>query len=227
MADSDFIPSADAEFDEWQQNFVTHAVAGASSWAIPAPRVTDITNRQAEWAADYAAGGKHVDRTDSQQVKKTQTRNVYEKEIREFIGEFIRKNSLIDDDDRRAMKVTVPDTEPTDRVQIETAPNIRLLPKAGARFIVECRVESDSTRPSRPADADGVELAYIVADKSEPPANPGAATERKLNGSARVRLELNIADAGKSLHCFARWVNATDESKNGPWSTLSSKIISD
>ena len=227
MADTDFIPSSDADFDEWQQNFVTHVVAGASSWVIPAARVTALTTRQTQWATDYAAGGKHVDRTDSQQLKKTQTRDLYEKEIRDFVGEFIRKNSEIDDDERRAMKVTVPDTEPTSRSPIETAPSVTLLPKAGARFTVECRVESDSTRPSRHHDADGVELAYIVAAKTELPANPNETTKSKLSGRARVRLELDIEDAGNSLHLFARWVNTTNDSKNGPWSGLVSKVISD
>jgi len=227
MADSDFIPSGDADFDEWQQNLVTHVNAGGAAWAIPAPRVAALIARQTQWATDYAAGGKHVDRTDSQQLKKTQTRDVYEKEVRDFVGEFIRKNSLVTDDERRAMKVTVADTEPTDRPQIETPVFLALLPKAGARFTVECRVEHDSSRPSRHKDADGVELAYIVAPKDELPANPNVTTESKLSGKARVRLELSIEDAGKSLHVFARWVNTTDDSKNGPWSGLASKVISD
>lgn len=224
---TDFIPDPDADFDEWQQNLLTHVNAGGAAWAIPDPKVAALNTRQTQWATDYAAGGKHVDRTDSQQLKKTQTRDVYEKEIRDFIGEFIRKNSLIDDDDRKAMKLTVPDTEPTARQQIDTAPSVRLIPKAGARFVVECRVKSDSTRVSRHKDADGVELAYIVAPKNELPANPNVTTESKLSGSARVRLELSIEDAGKSLHVFARWINTTDDSKNGPWSGLASKVISD
>ncbi len=226
MHTPDYIPSGDADFDEWQQNFLTHVVAGASSWVIPAARVTALTTRQTKWATDYATGGKHVDRTDSQQLKKTQTRDLYEKEIRDFVGEFIRKNSEIDDDERRAMKVTVPDTEPTSRSAIETAPSVTLLPKTGARFTVECRVEGDSSRPSRHHDADGVELAYIVAAKDELPGNPNETTKSKLSGKARVQLELDIEDAGKSLHLFARWINTSDNSKSGPFSYLIKVIIS-
>jgi hypothetical protein len=222
-----YIPDTDSEFDEFQKNFVTKMVAGASTWAIPGARVTAITTRQIQWNTDYAAGGKEVDRKSSEAVKKTKTRKLYEKEIRDFVQEFITANSLIDDDQRRAMRVTVADTEPTERARIETSPTVRLIAKEGARFIVECRVKSDSTRASKHKDADGVELAYKVAPKNQPPETPDDAPDRKISGKARVRLDLAIADAGKSLFVFARWYNKTDEAKNGPWSTVSNKIISD
>jgi hypothetical protein len=88
-------------------------------------------------------------------------------------------------------------------------------------------VKADSNRISRHEDSDGVELAYKVGKKDEAPATPGEARQSKLSGSARVRLELGIADAGKRLYVFARWINTTDDSKNGPWSTIKSRVISD
>jgi hypothetical protein len=224
---ADYIPHPYSEFDEWQKNFITKLVAGAGSWNIPPARLTALINRQSRWKTDFGRGGKQADRNGSDTLAMQKTYKVYVKELRKFVQEFIARSSLVTNAQRKAMGVTVPVKKRTSRLPIETAPTVRLIAKEGARFIAECRVESDSNRTSRHKDSDGVELAYMVADKTEPPANPAETTESKLNGSARVWLELDIADAGKSLHIFARWINTTDDSKNGPWSTIKSRVISD
>ncbi len=218
-----YIPNSDADFDEWQKNFLTHVEKGSSAWNIPNASVDALKALQTQWDTDYAAGGKHVDRTSSQQLKKTQTRDLYEKDIRGFVQEHIAFNSLITDDERRAMKVTVREEGHEARPPITTSPTVRATPLGGGRIKLECRVESDSSRTSMHPDADIVELRYSLDDPA--PESPAQATNGFNSSRSNWSLQIDILEQGKRFYGFARWANTGDESKSGPWSERFQVIV--
>ncbi|MBK5284038.1 MAG: hypothetical protein JJE25_01425 [Bacteroidia bacterium] len=127
--------------------------------------------------------------------------------------------------DRNTLNLKERDTVPTARPAITTEPTVKAKPKAGANVLLECRVESDSSRTSRHPDADGEEVRYIIGTTA--PANPAACTNSLVRKKARISIELDIADAGKKFYGFVRWVNLSEPSKNGPWSALVTVTITE
>ena len=112
----------------------------------------------------------------------------------------------------------MPDTEPTDRIAIETRPTVKAEMKGGALLKMEFRVEADSTRPSMHEDADVVELKYRIGGTE--PISPAQTDNTDTFSKARHSKQLDVADAGQWFYGFARWKNNTDDSKSGPWSVL-------
>lgn len=220
----DYLPGSFAEFDEWQKNLISKVVAGASTWNIPDARVTALTGRQQQWKDDYEAGGKQTDRRHSDTIAMQSTHKLYEKEIRDFVQEFLAKNSLVSNKQRAAMKLTVPDTEPTDRVAIEDRPTVRAEMKGGALLKLEFRVKADSSRPSMHPDADVVELKYQIGGTE--PASPDETNKTETFSKAKQSMQLKVGNAGKFFYGFARWRNNSDVSKSGPYSVLIKIIIS-
>lgn len=224
MPGTDYIPDPDSEFDEFQKNFMTKLLAGASSWNIPSGRVDALVILQTRWNTDFARGGKEADRRHSDTVAKQGTRKLYEKEIRNVTQEFIAKNSLVNDEQRAALGVTVPDTELTDRPAIESRPTVKPEMKGGARLQMEFRVEDDSDRPSMHQHADVVELKWQVGGTE--PTSPAQCPNTDSFSKAKESMQLDVADAGQFFYGFARWKNNSDNSKSGPFSLLIKIIIS-
>ena len=52
---ADYIPAADAEFNAWQQNFVTYANAHLVDLGLVAGDLTPITAAQTTWGTAYPA----------------------------------------------------------------------------------------------------------------------------------------------------------------------------
>lgn len=228
MADyKDYIPDSDAEFDEWEKNFRTHLGANYASWNIPYARMNNVVNTLgSQWDTDYARGGEHADPKSSETEAKNQTRKLYETEIRKIVKEYIVNSSLVNDEQRIEIGVTVRDTEPTSRAKITTAPITGIKNEPGARFLITCRVEEDSTRASRHPDADSIEMKYQVGGEAAP-ARPDDCSKTITFTKAIHTIELDIGDAGKRLYCYLRWKNTGDDSKSGPWTRQFSAIIAD
>jgi len=133
--------------------------------------------------------------------------------------------SALTNDDRSTLLIPKRDTKPTDRSKITIRPTLKLIVMGGASFTVENRVDKDQTRPSMNPDADYVEMAYIIG--TTPPASVSETNKVKVLSKAREVISFDPANAGKTLYCYTRYVNKTDDSKSGPYTRLHSAIISD
>jgi hypothetical protein len=129
------------------------------------------------------------------------------------------------DRDRTTLLIPKRDTTPSTRPAITTRPELTITVQGGARFIVENRVKSDSSRASMHPDADYVELRYSIGET--PPASADECAVTIIRSKAREILKLKPADARKNFYCYTRWANKTDEAKSGPWTRLHSAVISD
>lgn len=132
--------------------------------------------------------------------------------------------SALTDSDRTTLLIPKRDKIPSERSKINTRPTLKLIVQGGARFIVENRVASDSTRTSMHPDADHVELVYCIQD--EAPASPADCNKSKIFTKARAIWELDLADAKQNLHVYSRWVNATDDAKSSAFTILHTVVIS-
>ena len=155
------------------------------------------------------------------------TRDVLMKEmttlIRSVYDDIIE--SELTNDDRTTLLIPKRDTKPTDRPKITIRPTLKLIVMGGASFTIENRVDKDQTRPSMNPEADYVEMAYIIG--TTPPASVSETNKVKVLSKAREVISFDPANAGKTLYCYTRYVNKTDDSKSGPFTRLHSAVISD
>ena len=133
--------------------------------------------------------------------------------------------SELTNDDRTTLLIPKRDTKPSERPAMTDRPNLKIIVKGCASFIIENRVDKDQTRPSMHPEADFIELAYVIQET--PPANVSETNKVKVLSKARETITLDPATAGQRFHCYSRWVNKTDDSKSSPYTRLHSAVISD
>jgi hypothetical protein len=245
----DYIPHADGDFDEWQKNFVTHlglpwppagdappppsaAIAAAAPsplyvfLGIPVERYNKILEEQAQWNKDFARGGKEADRRSSETKAKQKTRDDYESMIRKLCKQYILYNDKTTDEIKRALKLTVPDTEPSP-VHGTEAPAIQLKNLGGAFIDVTCRRKNDKSRPSMLKGYQAEVRWWALektADTPKDPETPGYSFA--ISGKAHFKVETGMANLGKTFYCYVRWRSKTDTKFNSPWTNLLQIIIS-
>lgn len=240
--DVDYIPGPDGEFDEWQKNFVKHL---SSQWppaeaspspspsaapsellyqflGIPEERYDELTEMQKKWDKDYARGGKETDRRSSEAKAKQQTRKDYEALLRSVAGEYIHKNRKASVEIKRALKLTVPDTElsPAHGSHLVTgAPTVALKNMGGGKIDVHFRRSTDQTRPSMPKGYQA-ELRYVI--EIPLPEDPEEILSKTTVTSSRARFQVDagMTNKKKTLRSYARWKHKINSAFNSPWTTV-------
>lgn len=251
MADNDFIPQPDGSFDEWQKNYVKQL---SSPWppreegaptpvpapgaapvrllygflGIPADKYGKLIEKQADWTKDYARGGKEADRRSSDTVEKQESRNEYEEMLRSITAEYIRSSTKENINRiKRALKLTVPDTEPSlsHGSHLATgAPKVSLENMGGSVIDIRCERITDADKGSVPENH-GVELRWIPADIAPlTPDDAGMKTE--VYSKARNQITTGMQNLKKTFYCWLRWKHKTNAAFNSPWSDLKQITIS-
>lgn len=231
MADGGQIPVKLAEFNTFVNRVIPYMADAANQDRLG---VSDDNKDEMEAKlGDSTAGGSWIylwgltssdttatkplrkDRDDLMKEMTTLIRSVYDDVI----------ESALTNDDRTTLLIPKRDTTPTDRPKITIRPTLKLIVMGGASFTIENRVDKDQTRPSMLPEADYVEMAYIIG--TTPPASVADTNKVKILSKAREVVSFDPATAGQRLYCYTRYVNKTDESKNGPYTRLHSAVISD
>jgi len=217
---TNYIPQRDDDLFNFQGNLVNEVVTNAVAWGIPAPAVAALVARRAAYEPLYFKSQDKGNRTQADVLAHRQIRELYEKEIRVFGKAYLLFNPLVSDEDRRRMRLTVRDTEPTPRGKIISFPIIGLKGMGGGDIEVRCRVTTDQTRFSMHPLADAVECKYIFVPSGEmPPEDPDACPKTQTSKKARFIISCGVKNAGQSLYGFFRWANLTNPQNSGPWTT--------
>ena len=211
-----FIPAKDAKFHEWQNDIKAQVTTNAVAWGIDSGAVTALGTRNGTYNTKYAAISNKNTSTKQQRAAHRAERKDYEKYMRKFVKEHLLYNSAITYDEKVAMGLI--STDDSGRQKIETAPNVVMKAKPGLRVLTEARVDADSSRPSMHPDADVLEVRGQLGGTQPVLWSdvPNVVQETK----ARFTTELPPDSGGKTLYCFYRWRNLTDDKKSGPWGGL-------
>jgi len=221
-AAKDFIPGDDTGYFNWQGNYMVRVNANLVPWGINPLVIAPLNTERTAYEAAYALIINPNTVTKGQTTDHRTKRTAYEKHIRAFNKEHVLYNSAISTNDKLALRITVPDTEPSPRRQIDTAPTVTVKSIGGGIMNFECRVEADSTRPSIHPDADDVELRYSVGTD---PATWDDCPKVKMSRRAKFNLQLAAESISKRIYFFLRWHVVSDEGKSGPFTEKRSKLI--
>ena len=175
MATNDFIPSGNAEFDAWQINFVIKVNSFKSLWNFNSDATNEWTLltgannvKQARWAAIWAKISSkeflHSDETEMKAARKSyesgDKNNLADTSLRLFIRRYIANNKNVTAQQKKACRLTVPDTIITQSSNIAartTEPQLTL--KKQAHLIHQLEVKYPGTKSK--AKADGVKDIFI------------------------------------------------------------------
>jgi len=216
-----FIPANDAEFNVWQRNLVNLTDTGLIAWGINADDFAKLSDGQAVWQDAYAPAEIKKARNEGDVQGKDSARDVYEKQLRKFVKQWLAFNTRVSDRDRELMGLTVisemrspvtpPTTVPVGKIDF----SIRLLHKV--HFV-------DEATPTRKAKPDGVHgcevwVKYDGAAPVEPSELLYVSTATRTPCMATIEGKY----AGKTAYYWLRWVNTRGE--HGPWSNTVSATV--
>jgi hypothetical protein len=219
MANTDYIPGADAEFNTWQQNFITSLTSNKATFGLSDADLGSLTAAQTEWtdaytghtAAQAAASG-------AQQTKKAARQN-FENVLR-AMARRVQGHQNTEDKHRAALGLHVraetrastsaPTTRPV--ASVDTSQRLRHTIKF-----------TDEAMPGSTAKPDGVLGCEIWVKVGSVPADPSELHFLGLDTRTPYVAEYGGEDGGKTAYYMLRWVNSKGE--QGPWSQTVSATI--
>jgi hypothetical protein len=214
----DFVPSADADFNIWQQNFYTYVNAHLAELGLTAADLATLTTAQSSWqnafsshvAAQAAALG-------ARQGKDT-ARDSFETLTRAFVRR-VQAIPSVTDAARASMNITVardraPAIPPTTRPVVSVSTDQRL--RHTINFV-------DETTPTSKGKPDGVTGCEVWNKVGDTPTGPSQLTYLATDTRTPYVAEFNETEGGKTAHYMLRWVNSKGET--GPWSQTVSATI--
>jgi hypothetical protein len=220
----DYIPRSDTEFQAWANNFITYANAHLAELGLDPGDMTPISSGFTDFVTYMAAHVTAQQGAQSARQAKDAARDTVESAVRLLVRQ-LQASPDVDDSERAALGITVPDTTPTaPSGGIDTRPIGSVDTSQRLRHEIRFSDEATPTRRAKPAGAMGCEIWVKVAAPTDPP--PTGAEDLSfvtLDTASPHTVEYDGADGGKTAHYMLRWVKTNDE--KGPWSETISATI--
>jgi hypothetical protein len=245
-----YIPSNNSDFNLFEVNLNTEVTANALAWGVPAAQAGLLTTWSTGYAPIYAAVSNKETRSRQQVLAHKTYRQDYVTFLRPFCQAFLTNNILISVDVRKSLGLNPRGVNPpSERPTITSAPIVELKPLGGGTVRFAFKV-SQSNRIGRQPNSDGVMIYFKLVSPGgiQPPLPPepiipqlnedypssdaesGLPTkdgyETQFSTRASFTAQLGISEIGKTMHIYAQWVNTSDTSKNGPFSMVSTLVVS-
>ncbi|MCH7870693.1 MAG: hypothetical protein IID33_03235 [Planctomycetes bacterium] len=151
---------------------------------------------------------------------KDNARDAFEANIRPLVRR-LQASPNVDDGERAAMGITVPDRVPTPAGPPTTRPLVRVDSGRRLRHTLHFADEATPTRRAKPSGVMGAEIWVKVGEP--PPSGPSELTFLSLATRTPHVAEFPGEHGGKTAHYMLRWIATTGE--KGPWSETASATI--
>ncbi|HYF13860.1 MAG TPA: hypothetical protein VD971_02175 [Phycisphaerales bacterium] len=216
---ADYIPGPDADFNVWQNNFVTYANANLAALGLVAADMSPITSAQSTWATNFPAHVAAKQAAQAAKAAKDDARRAYVAVIRPLVRR-LQASTQVSDAERASLGITVEQT-PAPIGPPATAPVCSI--ECGARLQHTLRFvdETTPTRRAKPPGVLGVEIWHKVG--TTPPANEGELRFVAVDTNAPYVVSYDAADGGKTAYYWLRWISPSGE--RGPWGEQSQATI--
>jgi len=215
MSDHIF-PRKDAEFNTYLGIVAPYLTTNATRLNVFAGNVADLAALKAIWDTKYPQSQSENTATKTIIEEKTEAREDAEELLRIIYGDIPQSVLTTADRNTLNLKERKPNTP---RPHITTTPNISLKALGSGIMKFEFRVVGDESRPSIHPDADGIQINAVILPAGSPPPASAEDLDGFFKSRARFEQQLNLSKLGQILYVFARWVNNTDDTKSGGWTT--------
>ena len=212
----DYIPAPDADFNNWETNFMAYANANLAALGLVAADMTPLVTAQTVWKTVYPAHLTAVQAARSAAQAKDNSRTSFTATIRPLVGR-LQANVNVTPAQKQALGITVRDTHHTPIGPPTTAPVAVVDAHTRLRHTISFRDSVHTSSRGKPAGVHGAEIwAAVVANGSPPPAGPGAMHFVALDTRSPYLAVYDDIDGGKTAYYALRWVNPANDP--GPWS---------
>ena len=217
----DYIPRPDGDFDAWQANFVTYASANAAALGLdPVVDIPPLTLGQAVWTTDYAANTAAQAAAQAARQAKEAARGSFEGVIRPLVG-VLQASADVDDTERKALGITVPDTTPTPVGPPTTRPLVTVDTAQRLQHTIAFQDELTPTSRAKPEGVRGAQIWVKIGDP--PPTDPNELTYLATDTRTPYVTDFDGVDGNKVAHYMLRWESTRGDV--GPWSETASATI--
>jgi hypothetical protein len=211
----DVFPSNDAEFDQFQNQFVSKVTPNPATYGLLPEDLTALQAEQASWVKDYAGHIKaQEDARTATQAKET-TRGKYETRLR---GAARKVHGAVEMNDATRVSVGLRPRDGTrSTIGIPTTrPLGRIESKGRLTLVLHFVDEETPTRLAKPHGVHGCQIWVYVGD--EPPADATGYAFIALDTRTPYTHDHDAELAGKTAYYLLRWQNTKGEP--GPWSEV-------
>jgi hypothetical protein len=219
MPSSDYIPSGDAAFLEWEKNLLSYVGQKFTQWNIPTPQTTLVPLAAAFEAAFEACQNPNRGKLDTQ--KKNEARKSLEKELRIYNKAYLLYNPAVTDDDRTAMGLPIHKGGRSPVQPPKTSP--QLLPDTSTRRIIKVYYKDEgATRRGKPAGVHGIEIKW--AKLKEPPTDISELVNSAFDTNPPLELHFEEHERGEKVFMCGLW-EIQREGEKGPPGGIEEVII--
>jgi hypothetical protein len=220
---ADYIPQADAAFDAWLANFETFALSNLVGLGLVAGDVAPVTAARVAWVAGYTSHVAAQNAAQAARQTKDAARQAVELAVRPLVRR-LQASPSVDNAERAALGITVPDSAPTPAGPPTTRPVVRIDSSERQRHTLHFADAETPNRKARPPGVQGVEIwVHTAAVGTVAPVDPASYRFETLDTRTPHVIEFDPVDAGKNAHYILRWVNTRGE--KGPWSETATATI--
>lgn len=222
----DYMPSKDADFALWLDNFFTLIDASPTSYGLIAGDATAIGVQNTAFQAAYAISTTPGTRT-SATIATTRGARISAEAVCRPYAMRINANQSVSNAQRVDLGLTVRITTPTPVPPPATQPVLMLVSAIPQVHNMQFRDASTPTAKAKPANVVGLELWCSVGTVAA--TDPAQCTYKQGVTKTPFQAGFSAPDKGKIATYFARWQTRSGPSgiiQTGPWSDpVSSYII--
>ena len=211
----DYIPSSDAEFNDWLDNFTT-----TLSKTNGHDQDAALATAQSDWATKFADYKTKRAASEAARQAKDEARQTLETAVRAR-ARAVQADASVSNATRAALGLTVRDETRTATQAPTTRPIADIDTSQSLRHTINFFDEQTPNSRRRPDGVRGCEIWVKVGDPA--PTDPDELRFLALDSATPYLVEYDGADAGKIAHYRLRWSSTRGEV--GPWSQIVSAMI--
>jgi hypothetical protein len=217
---NDYIPDADGLFLSWEQNLLDYAGANLVALGLVAGDLTAATALRGDWEIAYASATA-AEAAFRQAVQlKREKRSAFEVELRMLVRR-LQASAAVDNMERQALGITVPDSEPTPVGPPTSRPVLQADTSAPGRLTIGFADEGTPTKKAKPA---GVSACLLQCKKGgAAPAGDGDWEFLAVDSGTPYLAVFDSAEAGQAVWVRGCWINTKQEP--GAWSNVLSTRV--
>ena len=220
-----YIPSRDADFDSWLNNFDTLLTASPTTYGLTAPAAVIVAGVTATWNSDYATATNPGTRTTPAIAAKDASRNAATATVRPYAIQ-ISRNAGVSNMDKTNIGVNLPNPGRTPIPPPTTQAVLSLVSAIHNQQTLAYRDSATPTSKAKPFGAISLEVWQAIG--TSPAVSPATASPLTLATKSPFVVGTLSGDAGKFATYFGRWTTRSGpggQAQSGPWSAPLSVVI--
>lgn len=220
-----YIPAQDAQFDSWLVNFSTLLTASPTTYGLTSGDATTVAGVTTAWSAAYLAATDPSTRTSVTIAAKDAARTTATQTVRPLATQ-ISRNPAVDNGDKTAIGVNLPNTARTPIPPPTTVPGLTLVSAIHFQHTLSYKDTSTPTTKAKPAGAIGLDLRVTIQVGAA--SDPEAAKPWTVATKSPVIVSFTAPDVAKTATYWGRWATRSGpggQAQYGDWSAPLSVVI--